>query len=704
MASWNDIHSMNDNNRKWSSLITVIMEAHNKSCPVKDIKVPDTVKPLLANYMTEGLLESRKTLHKLSRKANKDPASITDGISNMDRFNTFKKEYFKTRRKAKRKYFNEKFSELRHDCKSTWQLINSLIKRKSSNNIIDELIIDGVSITNTKKICDQFNNFFANVGTTEAKNIPTNDTDPMSFMRGLPPESMYLHPTDEDEIKKEAKKLNKKRSSGWDDIPSFLLLQCIEEIAPILAHCINDSFSTGNFAQCLKLALVIPLHKKKEKTNPTNYRPVSLLVAISKIIEKIIFKRIYNYMKNKLTNEQFGFRPKHCTSDLMIYLMEKINEIINQDKFSMVLFFDLAKAFDTLDHTILFRKLERYGIRGPPLDLIKSYLTNRSQKVVINNIFSSELPITIGVPQGSILGPLLFLIYINDINQAVSTAKLGLYADDTTAIIGAKEKNELITKSSTTLNELGNWFSCNKLSLSPTKCKYSMINKHLRTEINQTALSIYGKNLTEIRANSETTSNPFVGYQLSEKLDSKEHINHIQKKIRSGIYALRQHQSLPEFSKKNMYFALIHSHIGYASVITTTAQKGTWKPIQKLQNQAIRIICNKPYNSPSDPLYKKLKILKVEDLLKNCLLSYAWKSFHSNNPTAIDELINKGSERSLNIIMKNYNSTTIRNMSPIFHMTRYWNDLPLEIKRSESINSFLDKVKNLAHLPHITHS
>ena len=235
-------------------------------------------------------------------------------------------------------------------------------------------------------------------------------------------------------------------------------------------------------------------------------------------------------MKNKLTNEQFGFRPKHCTSDLMIYLMEKINEIINQDKFSMVLFFDLAKAFDTLDHTILFRKLERYGIRGPPLDLIKSYLTNRSQKVVINNIFSSELPITIGVPQGSILGPLLFLIYINDINQAVSTAKLGLYADDTTAIIGAKEKNELITKSSTTLNELGNWFSCNKLSLSPTKCKYSMINKHLRTEINHTALSIYGKNLTEIRANSETTSNPFVGYQLSEKLDSKAHINHIKKK------------------------------------------------------------------------------------------------------------------------------------------------------------------------------
>ena len=208
-------------------------------------------------------------------------------------------------------------------------------------------------------------------------------------------------------------------------------------------------------------------------------------------------------------------------------------------------------------------------------------------------------------------------------------------------------------------------------------------------------MSIYGKNLTEIRADSDTTSNPFVGYQLSEKLDSKDHIAHIQKKIRSGIYALKQNQSLPEFSKKNIYFALIHSHIGYASAITTTAQKGTWKPIQKLQDKAVRIICNKPYNFPSEPLYKKLKILKTEDLLKNSLLSYAWKSFHSNNPTAIDDLINKGSERSLNIIMKNYSSHTIKNMSPIYHMTKYWNDLPLEIKRSVSLKSFQNKVKKL---------
>ena len=214
----------------------------------------------------------------------------------------------------------------------------------------------------------------------------------------------------------------------------------------------------------------------------------------------------------------------------MIFLMEHINNILNDDENAMVLFFYLAKAFDTLNHDILFKKLEHYGIRGTPLNLIKSYLTNRSQKVIINETLSDELPITIGVPQGSILGPLLFIIYMNDITYSTANATLGLYADDTTAIIRDNSKDNLISKSTTTLNELGNWFSCNKLSLSPTKCKFALINSKLQTNPSRSTLSIYGQNLTEIRSDSTTTSNPFVGYQLAEKLDSKEHILHIHKK------------------------------------------------------------------------------------------------------------------------------------------------------------------------------
>ena len=375
--NWDCIFNSDNNDDKWLTLVQKTITVLDKCCPEKKITIPDTIKTNIAPYMTEGLLESRQNLNKLARKANKDPTKLDeDGVSIFEKFTEYKDQYFKLRRITKRKFYNERFSELKHDCKNTWNLINSLVKRKTPKNEISELIEKGESITNPKKISEIFNSFFANVGTSEAKNIPHNETDPMSFLQGLPPESMFLSPTDKDELIKESKKLNKKKSSGWDNIPSFLLLEAIQELAPILAHCINDSFAKGNFAQCLKLAIVVPLHKKSEKTNPTNYRPVSLLTAFSKIIEKIIFKRIHNFIESKLIKEQFGFRPKHCTSDLMIFLLEHINSFINTDKYCMVLFFDLAKAFDTLHHGILLKKLQHYGIRGLPLELIKSYLSN----------------------------------------------------------------------------------------------------------------------------------------------------------------------------------------------------------------------------------------------------------------------------------------------------------------------------------------
>ena len=192
------------------------------------MKIPDKIKTNIAPYMTEGLLESKSKLQKLSQKANKSPDSIDhDGKSNLESFNIFKKIYYKTRRIAKRTFYNERFAEVKHNSKNTWELINQLIKNKIPNNDIKEIIQNGETITDPTKISEIFNNFFASVGDTEAKNIPENDTDPMSYLRGLPPESMFLGPTDRKEILKETKKLNKKKSSGWDGIPSFILLDAL---------------------------------------------------------------------------------------------------------------------------------------------------------------------------------------------------------------------------------------------------------------------------------------------------------------------------------------------------------------------------------------------------------------------------------------------------------------------------------------------
>ena len=688
-VNWDEIYNTEEINEKWKKLINTTQKILDEECPIKEMRIPDTIKTNMAPYMTEGLLESKNKLQKLARKASKSPNTLDqEGKSNLENFSTYKTIYCKTRRIAKRSFYNERFAEVKHNSRNTWELINNLIKNKTSNNDIKEIIQNGESITDPVKISEIFNNFFASVGDTEAKNIPKNDTDPLSYLRGLPPESMFLGPTDKEEILKETKKLNKKKSSGWDGIPSFILLDTLPVMTTVFTHCINDSFQKGIFPDCLKLAHVVPIHKKAERTNPTNYRPVSLLSAFSKVFEKILFNRLYKYMEPKLIDEQFGFRPKHSTSDLMIYLLEHISKLLSTDERCLILFFDLAKAFDTLDHKILLRKLERYGIRGIPLKLIDSYLSNRSQQVLVNGSLSSEKKMMIGVPQGSILGPLLFIIYMNDIILATNIGKLGIYADDTTAIIGSPNKTELIDKSKNMLEDLGKWFSCNKLSLSPTKCKYALIDKKLGTETAKSKLSIYGKPLTEIRSDSDTTMNSFVGYLLSETLNSKEHIKKTQKKIRSGVYALRQNKNLPSFTKRNMYFALIHSHINYASVVTIGANKSEWKPIQRLQEKAMRIITNSNYNCPVEPIYKKLKILKVEDLIQTNSLCYAWKAFHTTLPSAILNMIDKGSERNMTIKVNIYPTQKIRNISPIHHITSTWNKLPLNIRRTPTLKAF----------------
>ena len=450
--------------------------------------------------MTEGLQNSTKTLRKLTKLSIKDPTQILHGNSqtNWDIFCNYRKCHSKLLRQTKREYYNECFNKIKHSPKKMWEEINKIIKTKNVDTSISQIKVNGKMITDPKEISDGFNSFYAGVGKMQAETVPATDVDPMKFLRGQPPDSMFLHPCTQEEISKAVKALAKKKSKGPDSIPCNVLFANVDHIIQPLIHCINASFVTGIFPDCLKTALVIPLYKKKNRAECTNYRPVSLLNSLSKIIEKVLYLRIYSYMGDKLCPTQYGFRPGHSTSDLMTFTMETIVRNLNSTSNALPLFFDLGKAFDTLKHDLLLKKLEHYGIRGTPLALIKSYLSNRKQKVMVDGVESDYLPLEIGVPQGSILGPLLFIIYVNDITTAAPTEQVALYADDTTCITGAMTIYETIDKAKYALDNLGNWFAANGLSLSPTKCKFALINEKLETSEVKATLSIYGQNLSEV--------------------------------------------------------------------------------------------------------------------------------------------------------------------------------------------------------------
>ncbi len=254
--------------------------------------------------------------------------------------------------------------------------------------------------------------------------------------------------------------LKPKKSSGHDGISSLLLKSLKDSICYPISLIINKSIETGIVPKNMKTAKVIPIYKSKEKTDIGNYRPISLLPSTSKILEKIVHYRLYNFLTTKggLYNDQYGFRPGHSTTDAISKFTAHVSSCLENKMTTMALFLDLSKAFDTIDHGILLNKLYFYGIRGIALDWFRSYLTNRTQFVSYCNINSIHRSITCGVPQGSVLGPLLFIIYTNDLPNSLSHSKCILFADDTTIYHSSNDLKTLSMCIERYIYQLSDWF------------------------------------------------------------------------------------------------------------------------------------------------------------------------------------------------------------------------------------------------------
>lgn len=377
---------------------------------------------------------------------------------------------------SKLSYYKRILQTRQHFARHTWAVLDELLNKKGNSvTKVPKIMYSNKTITNDIEIANAFNDYFSTIGNKLSNDISC-DTDPTEFMHPGITNTIFLSPITYDEVLKEINSLNDGKLPGIDGIPPKVWTSVSHVIAPVLCHLFNLVLTTGIYPDALKVAKVIPIFKKGDSTLPENYRPISLLPCINKLLERSIEKRLRSFLNsnNILFDFQFGFRKHHDTSHALLETVNCIRNYLDNGENALGLYLDLKKAFDTVNHTILLDKLKNYGIRGNAFEIMHSYLSHRKQFLYVNGIYSTCSYVNVGVPQGSVLGPLLFLIYVNDIKIVVPNESLRLFADDTNVFVHDSNCTILVHKAHSVLKQLKTWFDANRLTLHLGKTNFSI--------------------------------------------------------------------------------------------------------------------------------------------------------------------------------------------------------------------------------------
>ena len=653
-------------------------------------------------WMSMGLMRCLRKQHTLYKQfiTNRTDTSLEL------RYKTYRNKLKEILRKTREKYFKDKCKEYRQNTSKLWKLINKLSNRENDKtNLIEYLKIDNIETYNSKIIAEEFARHFAQVGKTFAGKISAPHQSIVHYLSNIPrnPKSMFMRPTSGIEIRKLIMQLPSKDSSGYDNVSNKLLKDLIDPILEPLTLIFNKSLSEGVFPHGMKSSDVSPLYKSKEHYLVTNYRPISLLITISKLLEKIVHTRTYDFLNasGQFYQGQYGFRIGHSCQNAIGTVIGTVVKNMEERKFTIGIFIDLSKAFDTLDHDILLKKMETYGIRGNVLQWFKDYLKNRKMRVKCLTStgkleYSSYHNLDYGTPQGSCLGPLLFLIFINDLPLNNAYCLSLLFADDTTLLHSHHNLNTLKTQIGSDLHQLMDWFKANKLTLNLSKTEIVVFS----TQGNPIDITL------KIGTHILTSKNQvkFLGMWLDSKLSWKKHINTLLIKLKQNMNILKlSNKFLDKTSKKQVYHAHIVSHILYGLLFWgNAADNTTMTKIQKTMDKCFTL-CTGRYPTVSN--YKKEKFLTLQELLKLETLKLSYKLHHNLLPEKLHNLLwtdskNQSLKKTHGYATRTRSLPTLpRAISKSYHQNfqfqsiKLYEGIPVETRESPNLNIFVRKLK-----------
>ena len=661
-----------------SSFYKHVLSLFNNSFPLVRLSIK---KSKHKDWITEGLLRCIRKRDELLKKRYQMPNEY-----NKEKFKKYRNTLNNALNTAENNYYLQRVSDKKDGIKNFWKSFGSTLnsKKNKKSSFLSKILVGGKEIKGDENISNGMNDFFCSVGKTIYDKIPHIEGSFKNYLQQNINENFFLSALTPIDVLKELSNLNNKKTAGPDELKPKLVKTCKFQFLKPLTILYNKSIEQGQYPSEFKLSKVIALYKKESRFLPSNYRPISLLNCFNKLFEKLIYSQIIRFIdKHKILYiNQYGFRKGYSTTLALIDVIDTLKQALDRQEYAIGIFLDLEKAFDTICHNILLAKLEHYGFRGHVNNFIKSYLSNRKQFTLVNGKKSRLKENNFGVPQGSILGPLFFLIFINDISFSMRSCKGKLFADDTCLLLHHKTIHTLVQNAEHSLTEISKWFKLNKLSLSLTKSNFILFHNTKRDPCAW---------LKKLQSGNEELPRvkvvKYIGLHVDEKLTWKNHIDEVYNSLTkyfSIFYNIRSF--VDRRLARVIYHTCIQSKIKYGIEVYGSANETFLNKLQVIQNKLMKLLTKKERRYSTNLLHTELDILKVQDIHKHSVLQFVHKckanktiSNFENYFTTRGEQHNRdlrnNNDLDQNRFAREHGRTTVQRIGSV-----YWNQLSDTLK------------------------